>query len=477
MSLLLALATVAHAAPMCLQTEVWRSGLEGRAPAHRYMHEAPAGIGMSSALHPPPPVGKGVYGGHFASYRDTTNFTINWEDTSIPTEVVDATAAAMELAWSSLIETQGWPAPTSSDSWYLWVFLDPTLGGTGYTAEYYTEDFPEGYPVIWVNPNGYADFGPDFYTSLCVHEFMHAIQFAMRESAWEVEDERQAWYWEASATHAAELADPTIDGHQYTSAWYAEDAAVRFDTFNSAHEYGLFVFNAWLEESTLGTGGMLDVWELSSNREGVLWDSILAEASGTDSGDLWAGFAGAYGNRQLAESSLYTNPTTADLALPQSGTADTLGTRYYRARDTVAVQVVSGPVVLSGPDGVGEVVHLEAGDILAVTSTEDGGAFTLDEAPDEPGDDGGGDGSDGADGGDGDEGGAGDGGDGADGAGDGGEDGEDGATDSTPDDDVDGDEGTKADSGCSTSPIRALGGLPFLFIGMLVRRRSARSSD
>lgn len=389
-TLLLSVASAATP-PHCATPEVWRRAVHGEPPVP-VLHSP----GMGVVPEGPPPPSKTVYGSHFSYHRDTANFSINWDDPAIDGEVVDATAEALELGWQSFVEEQGWPAPVSSDEWLLWVILDPNLTGTGLTNEYTTVEFPDGYPVIWIDPDGYAEFGPDFYTALTVHELMHAVQFAMRPSAWEADDMRQAWYWEASATHASELADPAVDGHQYTSAWYVETAEARFDLVDSGHEYGMFVFNAWLEEAQ-GPGAMQAVWTTAAGLpETTPWDELLAAATGTDAAELWAGFTGAYGNGQLAESGLYTDVRPGALELPLEGSADALGTRYYRAEDDVRVRVTAGEAVLGGPSGAAEVVELARGEVLAVTSLVDGGSFTVDVAPDEPGDEGGDSGDEGS---------------------------------------------------------------------------------
>lgn len=458
--LLLPLATAAAAPPPCASPEQWRRAVHGE-PLLPVLRSARMGVVPDG----PPPPSKTVYGGHFSHHRDTANFSINWEDGSIDPAVVEATAEALELGWQSFIEDQGWPAPVSSEDWLLWVVLDPALSGTGLTNEYTTDEYPDGYPVIWVDPDGFAEFGPAFYTSLVVHELMHAVQFAMRPSAWEADDMRQAWYWEASATHAAELADPTVDGHQYTSAWYVDTAEARFDTVNSAHEYGMFVFNAWLEQDR-GPGAMQEVWESAAARPATTpWDELLAEATGTEAAELWAGFTGAYGNGLLAESALFTAVRPGALELPLEGTADALGTRYYIAGDDLRVTLTAGEAVLGGPTGAAEVVELARGEVLAVTSLVDGGSFTVDVAPDEPVDSGGG--GDGADGG----------GDDGDGDGD-----EDTDSDNTPDDSdggtASGAGATTADpgksSGCSTAgatPGRSALALLALVLPLAGRRR------
>ena len=372
-ALLALLLAPAVAAPVCATPAVWSRALAGRPPLA--VLRGPA----MSAAGPPPP-SKTVYGSHFSHHHDTANFSLNWEDGAVSDAAVALAAEALEQAWTALVVDQGWPAPVSSDAWLLWVVLDPALAGTGLTNEYTTAAYPDGYPVIWIDPDGLAEFGAPFYRSLVIHEFMHAVQFALRPSAWELGEPAQAWYWEAAATHAPELVDPAIDGHQYTSAWYASAADQRFDTLDSAHEYGMFVLNAHLEDQVLGPGGMQAVWERSADAGDALWDEILADASGMEAGALFAGFAGAHGNAQLPESARYTLPPAPALVLPQSGRADTLGARYYTATAAVSVALSddsAGAALLAGPDGVAPVVRLAAGEVVAVTALADGTDFTL----------------------------------------------------------------------------------------------------
>lgn len=362
----------AFAAENCATPETI-AALRGEvAPSHAGMLTAPDRIGHAPTI--PPPTGKSVYGTPYDDHLETENFTINWWRSDISRDTAERAGEALEAAWTAFIDEQGWRPPVSSDAYYIWVLLDPSLGSaTGYTTEYFTDEYPGGYPIIYLNPDWDTDDA--FWAALSAHEFMHTLQYALRE--WDGSSDTETWYWEASATWSAELAQPDVDGHQYCSAWYAEQPGLRYDATSGSHQYGLFVFNAWLEEMLTGAGGMRSVWELSEDRYDVPWDTILEESTGLSPADLWAGFAGAYGNRQLAESDLYTVATRqGPLEDGAAGELPYLGTDYYYVRDAAVVEA-EGDVILSGAGATGTRLTLENAEILAVTGLSDDAAYTL----------------------------------------------------------------------------------------------------
>jgi hypothetical protein len=365
------------------------AALAGEAPAHdpRVLTPPPSLDGRPTA--PPAAGAKALYGGHLAWYEDTANFTINWEDPSIDPDAVSLAATALETVWRRMVEEDGWRAPVSSDRYLLWIILDPQLGGTGFTTEYFTSAYPDGYPVIYLNPAWASS--RDFFTSLCYHEFHHALQYALRDYTGAASE---AWYWEASAEWGNELTDPELDGSIYTVAWYAEAPELAHDTMNAAHEYGMQVLNAWIDELGYGPGGMQAVWS-AADGNGRPWLELLAETLDLQPAEIWAGMTSAMGNNLLANSRGYANVRTqGTLAKGSAGEAEELGTRYFRVGERLQVRVedVEGRHILAGRSAQGVEIVVDAGDILAVTATsEGGGSFILHvgEAP-EPVDDTGG---------------------------------------------------------------------------------------
>ncbi len=379
------------APPPCSLPEVL-DALAGRAPAAdlRYV-VAPPGVGDRAPA--PPPAGKGVYGTSYAHHLETENFTINWADGDASDAVASQVAEGMELGWSYFVEDAAWDAPVSSDRYYVWVILDPSLSGTGYTTEYTTEEYPDGYPVIYINPeySGYVDF----FRLLAVHEFHHAVAFGYRDYWNGGADE--AWYWEASAQWAAYLAEPGSTAFDYSAEWYADHTEYDFDSTEDYHHYGIFVLNAFLHEA-IGEHAMRGAWEESRDRTGDPWDGILESSTGTAAPDLWAGFAWAFGNELLAGAAGWARPQWGGtVSEGLGGTAAELGTVYYRVLSQVGIDVeaTEGEVVWLARPGAGGSYYLDPGDVFAVTAVGNRGAewvLRVGEALlDEPGDTGGGD--------------------------------------------------------------------------------------
>jgi hypothetical protein len=393
----------ALAAPLCGTPDAL-AVLAGVAPAHDPRVLAPPpGLRMGIAPDAPaPPDTKPTYGTPYEDHETSENFLVTWTDSSVDPAVATQTLADLEDAWAALVEDQAWPVPVSGDTYKLWVVLDPTLSGTGLTTEYTTDDYPEGYPVIFLNPTWASD--TRFWRSLAAHEFSHALQYRLRDYAGET---WEPWYWEASAQWQSELADPDNDGHLYTAAWYADRPGDAYDSMVDSHQYGMFVFNAWLEEHQTGPDGLRQVWLLADDRQGDSWDQVLAESTGEDPATLWAGFTGVYGNGGLAQSADYAAAAQqGTLGEGVGGNLAYLGTDYWSVAEDGEVRLLvdaGDEAVLGGVSGTGQTLAVGAGEVLAVTGiVADGFAaytLTLEAGGGDGGGSGGSDGSGGEDGG------------------------------------------------------------------------------
>jgi hypothetical protein len=257
----------------------------GGAP-HAALPALPPGIGVAPAGGPPrPPLDRTHYGTPYEDHLDTAHFTINWAPGAATRAQAEAAGEALERAWEAYAAA-GWPAPVSSDTYFLWVLLDPELGGTGLTAEYYTDEYPQGYPVIWLNPL-WAEDAP-FFSSLASHELHHAVQFAMRET-WAPTGE--SWMWEATAGWASWQAEPDTRAIDYTIAWYADDAHLAAETMNSGHEYVMAAFTQHLELTQGGPDAVRALWEAGATDLVFLtgdshsfWANQLADGEGRPAG-------------------------------------------------------------------------------------------------------------------------------------------------------------------------------------------------
>ena len=318
-----------------------------------------------------------------ANHVDSEHFTVAWLDGNGDLESATAASEALELAWQGLVDDAGFQGPVSSDTYLLWVVLEPGLGATGLTTEYTNAAYPEGYPVIFLDPSWAADGA--LWESVATHEFAHAIQFAYRDYQGDLDEDREPWFWEASAEWSVALARPDLDVYAGSSRYYATATAAPHWTMQRSHQYGMFVVNAYLEEQLAGEGAMRAVWERGATRSDEAWHTLLSDVAERPPASVFGGAAVAYGMGGYVDSDRYWPATAAGLVRDgATGTAGWLGARLFVADTdaTVAVTATSGGAMLAAPGEVGPSVQVRAGEVLAVVGTQDtDNAFVLTISP------------------------------------------------------------------------------------------------
>lgn len=290
---------------------------------------------------------------------ETTNFTLQWEDASLDSDRVSALAAALEQGWQVLITEQGWPQPTSTDQYLLRVTLDPGLSGSGYTTVYTSDDYPQGYPVIYLNPSYLEDEYEAYARSVAIHELAHTLQYVLID--WTELVVGAMWYWEATAEWLPEIAAPELDTYALSTYWYARYPNGDFDTFYNYHPYGMVFLNACLDEYY--DADFLAIWQAGSPEGG--WDTVIADAVGEDFATIITTCSAAYAAGELRESALY-EPITP--ITPTDGRVLDLGlygTWFYQ---TAAPLQVSGPAEVVYLDDAGQ----DTGGIAAITRIAEG---------------------------------------------------------------------------------------------------------
>ena len=332
--------------------------------------------------------GKALHFQPLAGRLDTKNFSIQWDGDAADTAMAGVAGEALEASWQALIVEQQWPLPVSTDEYLLPVYIDPSLEDTGLTIEWEVPGFSQGVPIIYLHPDSAAN--ESFFRALAGHELHHAIQYAMR-GQYSPENE-EAWYWEASAEWASELAQPDLNIYAWSSPYYSLRPWLRFDSFEEYHQYGMFVLNAYLEEHVTGPGGMRAVWAISTDRPDVGWDELLEESTGLTVEALWGGFVAAMAQEDLRESALYEEVVSERLADGDEGRVALLGTDYFSApaAGTLVVQTPTDgeTAVAVGPGGQGQELDLGSGDVVGILGLTDGGAdyvlqFTRDQVRDD----------------------------------------------------------------------------------------------
>ena len=320
---------------------------------------------------------KTLYGTPFPNQISSDNFTVGWYDGVATAADADAALSALETTWKALIQERNWQAPVSSDHHLLWVILTKDLSGTGFTTTYRDSTYPQGYPVIYLNPAYSGD--RDFWASLASHEMAHAIQYSYRDYSTNSEE---PWYWEASAEWQAELSLPQNNSYGYQSIHYSEQPHLRYSSMEDNHQYGMFVLNAYLEEHLSGPGALRRVWERSQSQPNGNWGELIPGAMDTKIGTIFAGLANKMSELDFKDGEHYFAPQRVGaLADGHSGKLAYLGTHYLDTEEGARV-VAEGDVLLSANWGSGNEVFLRPGETLAVVGLHPSSAvYTLSVSP------------------------------------------------------------------------------------------------
>lgn len=344
----------------CLLPLLFQSLAGSHVALPAYAFEAPPrlnGVG-NTAIQP----GKNRYGQAWPNELASENFIVAWENGNGSTALAENTLSVLETSWEALVKQGEWRAPVSSEKYLLWVILTPELSGTGFTTSYSTSDFPGGYPVIYLNPDHAENTA--FWASLSAHEFAHTLQYAHRSYSTNPED---PWYWEASAEWQAELALPEVNAYGAQSRYYSEQSHFVYSSMENAHQYGMFVLNAHIEEHMTGPGGLKAIWEEAGQHPNKNWALLIAESVGTPIEEIFGGFTQNMSTLNFQDGALYFPPKIqGKLNENTTGRLAYLGTHYWKATTDSAVEAV-GQVILASPSGFGESVVVHAGEKLTVT--------------------------------------------------------------------------------------------------------------
>ena len=276
----------------------WFAALSGGGPP-LVLHEPTA---LTEIETPGPPMTGKAHPFATSTYvYDTDNFTVQWDDPTIPDSVASWVAANAEEAWAVFLEDEGWIAPPTSGTYRILVYLDPTLEAAGLATFMPDSFFLEGVPVIYINPD-YAEY-PAYLEGVVHHEISHTIQFALRD--WYAGGPEEWWYWEASSTWMQEYVRPGAHQSAWLSTYYVTDTTLAHDTVDYGHEYAMYMLNMYLGERTIGRPGFQSIW---MDHEGGSWLSEIARVTEESSQETWAQFVGAYFSQKLSDSLYFEYP-------------------------------------------------------------------------------------------------------------------------------------------------------------------------
>lgn len=264
------------------------------------------------------------------------------------------------------------------------MVADPFLGADGQTDVVYSDTYPDGYPVLSLDPT----LTEQRLAAAAAHQLMHALQLRLR-----TEEERQGasgWYFEATAVWAEAEVDPLNTHHVPLARGYLDYSWLAYDSTLSGHDAGLFLLNRWFEQWRPGM--VQEIWMASVGAD-LDWPYLFRAQSGLDDGSLWGGF-----NGWLAidgHGAQYGSPMVSDEA--HTGTASYLSylaTEFFvhdgdaLARLEVIPLIDGQQVVLAHGEQVGSEVVVEPDGVVSVTGLSEGGAnfqFLVSDAADPDG--------------------------------------------------------------------------------------------
>ena len=310
---------------------------------------------------------KSIYGASFPNQRSSENFTVGWENGHGSASSADEALEALEHGWAHFVEDNNWVQPVASDEHLVWVILRNDLSGTGLTTTYSDANYPQGYPVIYLNSE-WSDWS-EFWETLAVHELGHALQYAHRSYT---TSQEEPWYWEASAVWMEALALPGNKTYAVQASYYADQPEHRYSSMEGYHQYGMFLINTYIEEHITGEGGLKSIWELSASRSDKRWPSIISESTGQPIEEVFQGMTRELAEMNYTDSTHYEVPKREGRLEEQaSGILEKYGTHYWKIREDVRVEA-QGSVILSNANEDPLVASYKKGDLLAVTATANG---------------------------------------------------------------------------------------------------------
>jgi hypothetical protein len=259
-----------------------------------------ASLAVTPRAPPPPPAAvlseRDAFG-TFPHEASSDHFVMKWGDSvRVDEDDIQTSLVALELAWTTEIDTMGHPAPPTTDAYRMNVYVgdsDPAAPDSYGAAGYYNRD-PEGFPFLMLAP---ATLGSSYEATTTAHEFYHAIQDGTGAYTYSGDD---AWFWEASAMWIEGEVypdDPDYFTFLFGFALLPHLSVVSFDYPDTGalpeyHQYGAMILPRYcsevLGEATLVRDAWIDPGDARTPLEALL---LGLAARGYDPASEMATFA------------------------------------------------------------------------------------------------------------------------------------------------------------------------------------------
>ncbi len=281
----------------------------------------------------------------YSSSLESDHFVLHWNAGGLTSDAeAESMVAALEYAWTRLIDELGWHPPEGTPFCQLVVAVEPMGGIAGYASGVMIQG--QFRPFVVFNAGLLQEASDDtFRREVAAHELFHTIQYVYgyEEFILGAEQTPNRWWLEASATYQQGLTVPDgADYLEYFSLLWAQEPWVSMETHSgTGHQYGMFVWPLGIEAS-LDDGGAWHqlFWQQIEGRSGYqLRDEFDAFFGERDSSFLeqyghWLALAAEgdlprydflWGVRHLNRYAFIENSTTEEytaLDLPAEGRQD-----------------------------------------------------------------------------------------------------------------------------------------------------------
>lgn len=232
---------------------------------------------------------------------ESDNFIVRWGPTgTVPTAAVGALLVALERSWQVEVLDLNHPAPETTESTKMNVYIGDTGGGapSAYgAAGYYTPD-EDGYPMIVLSRDSLNAGESGHLTA--AHELYHAVQWGL--GTYDYGDSAVgAWYWEATASWIEVEVFPDNPEYAVFLGAYALLPHLPVDFFDypdtgaleEYHQYGAMIFPRYLAEFEGDASVIRDTWvaPAGGTRDPLdAIDAVLADR-GSSLGEAFAAYA------------------------------------------------------------------------------------------------------------------------------------------------------------------------------------------
>jgi len=285
---------------------------------------------VASPTAPPPPGGTPTdtcQGQERANRVTGSHFSVEW-DTAIDERTAEEFLEALESAYVKEVDELGWEPPVGYASYLMKVEVVSGNYAGAYTT---VEQCGRSYLPYIVAYAGSFQGNSDWYETMALHEFNHALQFSYGYGP-------EFWIWEATATYIEEQVEPDNNWWSTYVTGYSgnphlpmsAESQQDYDIFY--HMYGMAIWGFHLEEHMGDADTVRKMWAWAS-RNGSYYDldiEEMTEGAGVDFEDAYTDFVARNAAMDYREHRLYMEVETTDEvdSLPAdgaSGNRDTPG--------------------------------------------------------------------------------------------------------------------------------------------------------